>query len=226
MHKHTVLIVEDEIKILKTLTDYLVMNNYNVIVAEDGFKGMQKFREFRSEIDLVLLDIMLPFADGNEILKEVRKSSNTPVIMLSAKSSVENQLQSFSYGADDYIAKPYALSLVKAHMEAILKRSCNESEFLCDGVIRIDKRGKKVYFKERYIEMTPKEFEVLQFLLQNKGQVLTRDIIIENIWGYDYIGETRTVDTVVKQLRKKLDGVSCIRTIYGIGYIFEGNEDA
>lgn len=165
---------------------------------------------------------MLPFADGNEVLKQIRLISNVPVIMLTAKEEVEDQLKSLSYGADNYITKPYSLAVVKMHIEALLKRFRQEQDFLTAGEIRIETGAQKVYVRDEFVETTPKEFELLHFFMKNEGIVLTRDQILDSIWGYHYVGDTRTIDTIVKQLRKKLGDSSCIRTVYGIGYCFEG----
>ena len=226
METTTVLSVEDEAKLLKTLSDYLSMNHYKVYQASDGLSGIQEYTIHRGEIDIVLLDVMLPFADGYEVLKQIRLSSNVPVIMLTAKEEVEDQLKGFSYGADDYIIKPYSLSVVRMHIEAILKRLGFNQNILYVGDIKIDINAKKVYVNDTYVETTPREFELLHILVRNRETVLTRDFILDNIWGYHYAGDVRTIDTLVKQLRKKLGKASYIRTVYGVGYCFEvnGNE--
>ncbi|MEY8392428.1 DNA-binding response regulator [Lachnospiraceae bacterium] len=226
MEKITVLVVEDEMKLLKTLSDFLTINKYTVFQASDGLNAIQEFNTHREEIDIILLDVMLPFMDGYEVLKQIRLSSNVPVIMLTAKEEVEDQLKGFSCGADDYIIKPYTLSVVKMHMEAVLKRLGYGQDILYAGNIRIEINAKKIYVENEYIETTPKEFELLYILVRNQGKVLTRDFILDNIWGYHYAGDMRTIDTLVKQLRKKLGEVSYIRTVYGVGYCFEveGNE--
>jgi len=225
MKEITVLVIEDEFKLLKTLSDFLKMNHYQVILAEDGLRGMEMFREHRSIIDIVLLDIMMPFANGYEVLNKIRSCSNVPVIVFTAKSSVEEQLEGFSHGADDYITKPCSLSIVLAHIEAILKRAGYEQDILYRGNIKIDIKGQKVYLGDHILETTPKEFVLLQFFMEHEEQVLTRENILDNVWGYDYAGDTRTVDTLVKQLRKKLGDTQYIRTVYGFGYIFGVKKD-
>lgn len=222
MEKTTILVIEDEEKLLKTMADFLRMNDYQVYTADDGLKGIQQFKLHSKEISCVLLDVMLPFMDGNEVLKQIRISSNVPVIMLTAKEEVEDQLKSLSYGADNYIMKPYSLAVVKMHIEALLKRFRQEQEFLSVGDIRIEVKSQKVFVKDVFVETTPKEFELMQFFMKNEGTVLTRDHILDSICGYHYVGDTRTIDTIVKQLRKKLGDVSYIRTVYGVGYCFEG----
>ncbi len=222
MEKITVLIVEDEKKLLKTMADFLAMHGYQVYTAEDGLKGIQQFQAHSREISCVLLDVMLPFMDGNEVLKQIRLISDVPIIMLTAKEEVEDQLKSLSCGADNYIVKPYSLAVVKMHIEALLKRYRQEQDILSAGDIRIEVGSQKVYVKDKFVETTPKEFELMQFFVKNEGVVLTRDHILDSIWGYHYVGDTRTIDTIVKQLRKKLGNVSYIRTVYGVGYCFEG----
>lgn len=226
MDKATVLLVEDETKLLETLSDFLEINHYNVIQATDGLDGIQKFHAHRSEIDIVLLDVMLPFTDGYEVLKQIRLCSNVPVILLTAKEEVEDQIKGFSYGADDYIIKPYSLSIIKLHIEAVLKRFGHGEDFLYAGDVRIEVKAKKIYVRDVFVETTPKEFELLHLLIRNQGTVLTRDYILDTIWGDYYVGDVRTIDTIVKQFRKKLGGASYIRTVYGVGYCFEveGNE--
>ncbi len=226
MDKITVLVVEDEGKLLKTLSEFLRINNYKVYQAADGLSGIQEFSIHRAEIDIVLLDVMLPFADGYEVLKRIRLTSNVPVIMLTAKEEVEDQIKGFSLGADDYIIKPYTLSVVKMHIEAVLKRLGHGQDVVYAGAIRLEVNAKKVYVNDVYVETTPKEFELLHILVKNRGTVLTRDFILDSVWGYHYVGDIRTIDTLVKQLRKKLGELSYIRTVYGVGYCFEveGNE--
>lgn len=222
MEKTTILVIEDEKKLLKTLKDFFELNQYKVYTAEDGLEGIQQFKIHSKEISCVLLDVMLPFADGNDVLKQIRLISNVPVIMLTAKEEVEDQLKSLTYGADNYITKPYSLAVVKMHIEALLKRFRQEQDFLTSGEIRIETGAQKVYVRDEFVETTPKEFELLHFFMKNEGIVLTRDQILDSIWGYHYVGDTRTIDTIVKQLRKKLGDGSCIRTVYGVGYCFEG----
>lgn len=222
MEKTTILVIEDEKKLLKTLKDFFELNQYQVYTAEDGLEGIHQFKTHSKEISCVLLDVMLPFADGNEVLKQIRLISNVPVIMLTAKEEVEDQLKSLSYGADNYITKPYSLAVVKMHIEALLKRFRQEQDFLAAGEIRIETGAQKVYVRGEFVETTPKEFELLLFFMKNEGIVLSRDQILDSIWGYHYVGDTRTIDTIVKQLRKKLGDGSCIRTVYGVGYCFEG----
>lgn len=226
MNNYKVLVVEDEKKLLYTLTDFLTIQGYQVLQAEDGESALEQMREYMHEIDIVLLDIMLPGINGYEVIKEIRKVSSIPVIMLTAKAEVEDQVEGFECGADDYITKPYSLAVIKVHMEAVLKRAGKLKEFMESDEIRIEIATKKVYYQNEYIETTPKEFELLQYFMENEGIVLSRDRILNSVWGYYYVGDIRTVDTLVKQLRKKLKDSNCIRSVYGVGYVFggEGNE--
>lgn len=224
MSKPTVLVVEDEKKLLHTLKDFLTINEYRIIQAEDGEQAIEKFKEFMHTIDIILLDIMLPKKNGYEVLKEIRRTSTVPVIMLTAKGAVEDQLEGFESGADDYITKPYTLSIIKVHIEAILKRAGKLKETMEYGDIRLELKSQKVFFKNEYIETTPKEFELLQYFMENQGIVLNRNRILDAVWGYYYVGDIRTVDTLVKQLRKKIKNTNCIRSVYGVGYVFGGEE--
>lgn len=225
-YKNTLLIVEDEVKLRRTLSDFFTIQGYEVLRAADGQEALEIFCNNMNKIDLILLDIMLPQITGNEVLNEVRRNSQIPVIMLTANASVEKQLYSFSQGADDYIVKPYTLAVLKAHVEAVLKRSGKSEQFLEAGRLRLDLAGQKVYRMGEYVETTRREYELLQFFVENQGRVLKREHILDAVWGFDYAGETRTVDTMVKQLRKKLtDDCNYIRSVYGVGYIFEADTD-
>lgn len=225
-YKWTLLVVEDEEKLLRTLSDFLALQGYEVLQAKDGQEALEVFYNHMNQIDLVLLDIMLPQVGGNEVLREIRKKSQVPVIMLTANSSVEGQLYSFSKGADDYIVKPYTLSIIKAHVEAVLKRVGKYRQTLEAGKLCLDLAAQKVYRKGEYVETTRREYELLLYFMENQGRALKREHILDAVWGYDYSGETRTVDTLVKQLRKKLtDECNYIRSVYGVGYIFEAGAD-
>ena len=225
-YNKTLMVVEDEEKLLRTLSDFLMIQGYEIIQAADGQEALEIFFNNMNKIDLILLDIMLPRMNGNEVLKEIRRNSQVPVIMLTANSSVEKQLYSFSQGADDYIVKPYTLAVIKAHVEAVLKRSGKADQFLEAGKLRLDLLGQKVYRNGEYVETTRREYELLQYFVENKGRVLKREHILDAVWGFDYAGETRTVDTMVKQLRKKLtEECNYIRSVYGVGYIFEAGTD-
>lgn len=221
-----ILLIEDEEKLAETLADYLQMNGYEVSCALSGYRGMEIFYDRMHELDLVLLDIMLPDISGSEILKEIRKRSKVPVIMATARSSVQDQLQNFENGADDYITKPYVLSIVKVHIEAVLKRAGRLQKQISAGGIVLEPESRRAFCEGERLSLTPREYDVLEYLIQNRKRVQGRESILEALWGYHYVGDTRTVDTIVKQLRKKLGTYgSCIKSVYGVGYLFEDGTD-
>ena len=213
MKKNRILIVEDEKKLSRTLEDYLRLQDYETLTAESGHEALQLFYQAQGKIDLILLDVMLPDLDGYEVLREVRRVLDTPVIMLTARSSVEDQMNGFERGADDYITKPYTLELVRLRIEALLKRAGKLRRYLEFGNIIVE------------LETTRKEYELLCYFIEHSNIVLNRGTILDAVWGYDYVGDIRTVDTMVKQLRRKL-GEECgyIRSVYGAGYLFGGDE--
>lgn len=224
MKKNVILIVEDEKKLARTLEDYLRLQDYEVLTAGNGHDALQTFYQEQGKIDLILLDVMLPDLDGYEVLREIRKVLDTPVIMLTARSSVEDQMNGFERGADDYITKPYTLEIVRLRIEALLKRAGKRRSRMEFGNISVDLEAQSVYWKDRYIETTRKEYELLLYFMEHSNIVLTRNAILDAVWGYDYVGDIRTVDTMVKQLRKKL-GEECdyISSVYGAGYRFGGD---
>lgn len=222
----TILIVEDEEKLRTTVADFLKLYNYNIIEAKDGAQAIERFEENASKIDLILLDIMLPVYDGQHVLKKIREVSEVPVIMMTAKAGDYEQIKSFGNGVDDYIKKPFMLAVLKARVEAVLKRvdksAQAKSDNLVAGRLKLDCNARKVYVEDSYIVTTPKEFDLLCYLIENKNVALKREQILDAVWGSDYDGTYRTVDTVIKQIRIKL-GETCpyIKSIYGVGYIFE-----
>lgn len=225
MNKIKILIVEDEPKLLKTLEDFLGFQDYLSEKAMTGNEAVAVFKEKKNEIDLVLLDLMLPDISGYTVLKEIRKISEVPVIILSARSAVADQMSGFEKGADDYITKPFSLALVKLHIEAVLKRAGIRRDILIYENLQIDKMSQKIYVKDKIIETTKKEFDLLLYFVEHQGVVLDRNKILDAVWEYDYTGDIRTIDTLVKQLRRKL-GEECnyIHTVYGVGYIFGENK--
>ncbi len=221
MKKIRILVVEDEEKLARIMADFLRLQGYEVQCAADGESALQIFYSQKVRADLILLDVMLPGISGYEVLKELRASTDVPVILLTARSSVEDQMSGFEKGADDYITKPYTLELVKLHIEAVLRRAGKLKETMEFGDITVDLAGQMVYWKGNYIETTRKEYELLVYFMQNSGTVLRRNSILDAVWGYDYEGDMRTVDTLVKQLRKKLsEECDYIKSVYGVGYIF------
>ena len=221
MNNIKIMIVEDEPKLLKTMTDFLTLQEYDVEYSSDGNSALALFREKKREIELILLDLMLPDISGYTVLKEIRKISEVPVIILSARSAVADQISGFEKGADDYITKPFSLSLVKMHIEAVLKRAGKMRDVLEYRELRLDKSRQTLYRNEKPIETTRKEYELLLYFMEHEGMILQRNTILDAVWEYDYEGDIRTIDTLVKQLRRKL-GEECnyIRTVYGVGYVF------
>lgn len=223
MYKTRILIVEDEDRMRRLVGDYLKREGYSILEAEDGKTAIDIFEDER--VDLIILDIMLPKYDGWTVLREIRKTSSIPIIVLTARSEESDELFGFDLGADEYITKPFSVKVLVARVKALLKRvnSCNGNEELLsiDG-IEIDREGHKVFINSEEIELTPKEYELLVYLVQNQGKALTRDNMLNEVWGYDYFGDARTVDTHIKRLRiKLLDKSYLIQTVRGIGYRLE-----
>lgn len=218
----TIFIVEDEEKLRKTMCDYLRLNGYEILEAEDGKQALDVYYENNTKIDLILLDIMLPYLNGYEVLDTIRETSEIPVIVLTAKDGESDQLKGFNQGADDYITKPFLLSVLKARIEVILKRVLpKESWREMDG-LKVEIESRKVYLNGKEINLTPKEYDLLLYFMENKNIVLTRNQILDAVWGLDYEGGQRTVDTVIKQLRIKLRRDNpYIQSVYGVGYRFE-----
>ncbi|MGE6515545.1 response regulator transcription factor [Lysinibacillus sphaericus] len=217
MMNYHILVVEDDQEIQELITQFLMTQKYTIEVASDGLEGMKRFNA--QSFDLILLDVMMPNLNGFEVAKMIRSQSNVPIIMLTALEEEQDQMQGFDVGIDDYITKPFSFHVLIRRVEAVLRRSClqNTGNQLNFNEIRVDCDAYKVYVNDIEIPLTTKEFEILQLLLQNKQKVITREIIVEKVWGYDYSGETRMIDTHIKNIRKKLD-VPCIKTVKGIGY--------
>lgn len=220
-----ILVVEDEEKLMRTLEDFLRHGGYQVLKAANGEEALRVFRENKAFVDLILLDLMLPEITGLSVLREIRKSSDVPVIILSAKSAVDDQIQGFEHGADDYITKPYTLKLLKSHIEAVLKRSGKFRDWMGYKKLRVDLAAQRVYWAGKPIETTRREYELLLYFMEHRNMVLSRTAILDAVWGYDYVGDIRTVDTLVKQLRKKLTAeCDYIQSVYGVGYIMGGEK--
>lgn len=219
--KKVVLVVDDENKMRKLIGDYLIANNYDVIEAKDGEEALSKFYN-NKEIAIILLDVMMPKIDGWETLETIRKDSKVPIIMLTAKGEEEDELHGFKSGADDYIGKPFSPQILMARINSILNRNdATNQEIESDG-IRINKLEHQVYIDGEPIELSFKEFELLDYLIENKGVALTREKILNNVWNFDYYGDARTIDTHIKKLRSKLGSKGdYIKTIWGMGYKYK-----
>lgn len=215
--KKTILIIEDEKAIQEILTEPLRTCGYEVITAEDGLEGINIFRTH--PIDLILLDIMLPKINGYVVCEMVRKESLVPIILLTALDTEENQIKGFDLLADDYITKPFSIKLVLKRVEAILRRT--ESVFAGDAIyyreMSVFEVQRQVFILGKEIILTPIEFEILLLFLKNQGRVFTRDELLNLVWGYEFIGEGKSVNFHIMNLRKKL-GVDYIETVRGVGY--------
>ena len=217
-----ILVVDDEARMRKLVKDFLANKGFYVEEAGDGEEAVDKFFA-QKDIALVLLDVMMPKMDGWEVLKTIRKYSQVPVIMLTARSEERDELQGFSLGVDEYISKPFSPKILVARVEAILRRSnASGGDALSVGGILIDKAAHQVTIDGKEVELSFKEFELLSYFVENQGIALSREKILNNVWNYDYFGDARTIDTHVKKLRSKLgEKGDYIKTIWGMGYKFE-----
>ncbi|PFE16849.1 response regulator transcription factor [Bacillus cereus] len=217
MKNYHILVVEDDQEIQELIKQFLMTQQYKVIVASDELEGMKQFN--KQSFDLILLDAMMPNLNGFEVAKMIRSQSNIPIIMLTALEEEQDQMKGFDLGIDDYITKPFSFHVLMRRVEAVLRRSNNQStnnHFLFRE-LHVDGDAYKVYVNKAEVPLTTKEFEILQLLLQNEKKVLTRENIVEKVWGYEYAGDTRMIDTHMKNIRKKLD-IPYIKTVKGIGY--------
>lgn len=218
----TILIIEDEEAIQSVVKAFLEDEGYNVVLASDGSEGMEKFHEHRP--DLILLDLMLPKMNGFSVCEAIRKESQVPIIMLTALDDDASQMKGFDALADDYITKPFSMPLVVKHIEAVLRRAEQgagvETNILRYKDLTLDTDSFTVLVKDESVSLTIREFEILKLLVENQGRVFTRESLLDSIWGYDYFGDEKIVNTHIKNIRKKL-GVDYIETIRGAGYKIE-----
>lgn len=216
-----ILIVDDEKRMRRLVGDFLKKQGYTVIEAADGHKALELFMADR-DIDLIILDVMMPEYDGWAVCREIRKSSRLPIIMLTARGEESDELFGFDLGADEYISKPFSLKILAARIQALLKRTENNTEVKSFDGLEIDKPGRRVYMDGKEMELSPKEFDLLLYLAENAGIALSRDQILNAVWDYDYFGDGRTVDTHIKKIRSKLGNKhEFIQTVRGLGYRFE-----
>ena len=223
MDKLKVMVVDDEARMRKLVKDFLVKDNFNVIEAADGEEALGKFYEDK-DIALILLDVMMPKMDGWQVCREIRKESKVPIIMLTARGDERDELLGFDLGVDEYISKPFSPKILVARVEAILRRTnqMNQNDVLEAGGIEINKSAHQASVNGQPIELSFKEFELLTYFLENQGIALSREMILNNVWNYDYFGDARTIDTHVKKLRSKMGSKgNYINTIWGMGYKFE-----
>ena len=220
-----ILVVDDEARMRKLVRDFLSIKGFSVVEAADGEEALDRFFE-QKDIALVILDVMMPKLDGWEVLKTIRKYSQIPVLMLTARGEESDELQGFRLGVDEYISKPFSPKILVARVEAILRRSSAVSQdILRAGGIEIDKTAHQVMVDGAPVDLSYKEFELMTYFAENQGIALSREKILNNVWNYDYFGDARTIDTHVKKLRSKLGAKGeYIKTIWGMGYKFEVTE--
>ena len=223
MEQIKILVVDDESRMRKLVRDFLYKQDYVVVEAGDGEEAMDIFME-QGDISLIILDVMMPKMDGWEVCREIRKYSKVPIIMLTAKSDERDELQGFDLGVDEYISKPFSPKILVARVQAILRRTkgIDKSDIIVAGGIEIDIAAHEVKIDGESIDLSFKEFELLNYFVVNQGVALSREKILNNVWNYDYFGDARTIDTHVKKLRSKLKNKGdYIKTIWGMGYKFE-----
>ena len=219
-----VLMVDDEARMRKLVEDFLAIKGYKVIEAEDGEQAVDIFFK-EKDIGLVILDVMMPKMDGWEVCRTLRRYSQVPIIMLTARSEERDELLGFELGVDEYISKPFSPKILVARIEAILRRgNAGTGEILEAAGIRVDKDAHEASVDGQPVDLSNKEFELLTYFMENQGMALSREKILNNVWNYDYFGDARTIDTHVKKLRSKLgEKGELIKTIWGMGYKFEVN---
>ncbi len=224
MEKKKILIADDEERIVKLVSDFLNASGYETVCAADGKETLDIFNADNT-IDLAIIDIMMPEIDGWEVTREIRKKSDMPIIMLSARAEEFDLLTGFESGIDEYVTKPFSPAVLVKRVEALLKRASGQplSEDMVQKGLVIDSNAFTAFVDGEPLELTLKEFELLSYLYENSGRVLTRDQLLNAIWGYDYLGDSRTVDSHIARLRTKLGdyGASHLKTIYGMGYKLE-----
>ena len=224
---NTILIADDEARMRKLIKDFLEKKNFTILEAKDGEIALEMYREKKDSILLVILDVMMPKLDGWSVLRQIRQESDVPIIMLTARGEEQDELFGFELGVDEYISKPFSPKILVARVEAILKRGKikeEEKNTIIKYGIEIDDNARTVKVDEKNIEMSLREYELLKYLMDNSGIALSREKILNNVWNYDYYGDSRTIDSHIKKIRHKLGKKGkYIKTIRGIGYKFETN---
>ena len=218
-----ILIVDDELRMRKLIKDFLTAKGFSILEAEDGEKALEVYENNKNKINLILLDVMMPKLDGWSVLRQIRQESKVPIVMLTARGEEQDELFGFELGVDEYISKPFSPKILVARVEAILKRTNqNEKEIESYGGIEIDKEGRTVKVDGKLVELSLREYELLAYLVDNENIALSRDKILNNVWNYDYYGDSRTIDSHIKKIRHKLGKKGkYIKTMRGIGYKFE-----
>ncbi len=229
----TILVVDDEPTLRETLAENLEMEGFRVVTAADGRQALERFHQ--SQPDLVVLDLMLPELSGIEVCREIRRGSGVPILMLTARDSELDKVVGLELGADDYVTKPFGLRELLARVRALLRRSERQAEsegaaFIDVGAVRVDLAGHQILRDGRPLPVKPKAFELLAFLIAHPGQVFTRDQLLEHVWGYEYGGETRTVDVHIHWLRTMIEEDPAtpmfLHTVRGVGYVFRRTSEA
>ena len=217
----SILVVEDDANIQELIVEFLRAEDYNVDYASDGLEGVQLFK--KNDYDLIILDIMMPNLDGYSVCKMIRKTSSVPIIFLTALNQENDEVKGFELECDDYITKPFSFNLLIKRVEAVLRRSnttAESNDYLSFGKLRLDLNTYTVNVDGNTVELTLKEFNILKSLIEKYPQVITRESLLDSIWGYDYYGDTRIVDAHIKNIRKKIE-LPYIKTVKGIGYTLE-----
>ena len=223
MLNNCILVVDDELRMRKLIKDFLAAKGYSILEAEDGEKGLEVYEENKNKISLILLDVMMPKLDGWSVLRQIRQESKVPIIMLTARGEEQDELFGFELGVDEYISKPFSPKILVARVEAILKRTNQDEKEVKDyGGIEIDKEGRTVKVDGKLIELSLREYELLTYLVDNENIALSRDKILNNVWNYDYYGDSRTIDSHIKKIRHKSGKKGkYIQTMRGVGDKFE-----
>ena len=216
----SILVIEDDSNIQELIVEFLKAEGYNVDYASDGLEGIQSFK--KKEYDLILLDVMMPNIDGFSVCKMIRQTSNVPIIFLTALNEESDELKGFNLECDDYITKPFSFNLLMQRVKAVLRRGKNNvnSNVLVFDKLKLDLNTYSLELDDSHIELTLKEFNILKTLIEKYPQVITRESLLDSIWGYDYYGDTRIVDAHIKNIRKKIS-LPYIKTVKGIGYTLE-----
>lgn len=227
MDKIKVLVADDESRMRKLVKDFLVKRDFIVLEASDGEEALSYFYK-EKDIALFILDVMMPKVNGWDVCKEIRQASKVPIIMLTAKSAEDDELNGFDLGADEYITKPFSPKILVARAEALLRRSnaiTEDAQILSSGGIELNKTARIVKVDGKNIDLSFKEFELLEYFMENVGIALTRERILDSVWNYDYYGDARTIDTHVKKLRSKIgEKGDLIKTVWGVGYKYTAGE--
>ena len=224
MNNYTILVVDDESRMRKLIRDFLNQKDFNILEAEDGEKAIEVFNRESDKINLIILDVMMPKLDGWSVLRQIRQTSKVPIIMLTARGEEQDELFGFELGVDEYISKPFSPKILVARVEAIIRRIYKEDKDRVKdyGGIQIDTEGRTVKVDGKDVELSLREYELLKYLVDNESIALSRDKILNNVWNYDYYGDSRTIDSHIKKIRHKLGKKGkYIQTMRGVGYKFE-----